>query len=425
VITGVVAGVFGLSPADRAGVFAGATTNTPALQAATDALESGDPVVGYSLAYPAAVVAMLVLLTLLLGRRLRLPASLEPPEPSAPEPLVNWTVLVDRDSLPSLAELRDRYAGLGFSRIQHAGAVSVARASDMPVRGDLLVVVGPSRMVEAFCCDVGERSDQHLPLDRSTLDFRRVLVSNRRIAGQTIGALQLEDRFGVSVTRLRRGDVDVVVSGNTRVALGDRIRAVGPPAGLAALARELGDSERVLSELDAFGFAVGLVAGLAIGAMSAPLPGGGELHLGAGGGTLVSGLVLGMLSRVGPVTFQLPYTANLVLRQLGILMFLAAAGIGAGSTFIDAIGSRHGLELILAGAIIATSFALVVPLVVEVLLRRDVIATAGIFAGVETQPAALAYVLERTEGDDRVNLAYALAFPAAMIAKIVAVQFLV
>lgn len=131
-ITALAAHLFGLSPADRAGVFAGASTNTPALQAAAEALDHGDPVIGYSLAYPAAVVAMLVVLTLLLGRRLPLPKSLEPPQRPPPEPLVNWTVRIDQDGLPSLEQLRTRYPGLGFSRIQHGGLVAVARAADTP-----------------------------------------------------------------------------------------------------------------------------------------------------------------------------------------------------------------------------------------------------------------------------------------------------
>ena len=108
-----------------------------------------------------------------------------------------------------------------------------------------------------------------------------------------------------------------------------------------------------------------------------------------------------------------------------MLLFLAAAGVGSGATFVDAIQTNEGLELVLVGAIVSTSFALVVPLVIEVILRRDTVETAGFFAGIETQPAALAYAVDRTAGDDRVNMTYALAFPAAMIAKIVAVQFLV
>jgi putative transport protein len=424
-MTAAVAAAFGLSVADRAGVFAGSTTNTPALQAAVEAVDEGDPVIGYSLSYPTAVAAMIVVLTLVFGRRLRLPPSLEPPAAPPPDPLVNWTVRVERDGLPTLGHLRDRYTGLRFSRIEQGGAVEVARSSHVPVPGDSLVVVGPGTTVAAFCRDIGARSDRHLPLDRSALDFRRVLVSDRRLAGERLGELHLEDRFGVSATRVRRGDIDLVASDSTKLALGDRVRVVGSADGLARVARELGDSERHAYELDAAGFAIGIAIGLAVGEIPIPLPGAGELRLGAGGGPLVVGLLLGSISRIGPITFQLPHAANLVLRQFGVLLFLAAAGIGSGATFADAIQTNEGLELVLVGAIVSTSFALVIPLVIELVLRRDTVETAGFFAGIETQPAALAYAVDRTAGDDRVNLTYALAFPAAMIAKIVAVQFLV
>jgi len=422
--TAAVAAVFDLSPADRAGVFAGATTNTPALQAAAESVADGDPVVAYSLTYPAAVAAMIVVLTLLLGRRLHLPPSLDPPPPPVAEPLVNWTVQVTAADLPTLAELRSRHRGLGFSRLEHDGAVSIARATDRPVPGDSLVVVGPRSVVSEVCERIGHRSDRHLPLDRSSLDFRRIVVSNRALAGVPIGELHLEDRFGASITRLRRGDVDLAVSETMRLSLGDRLRVVGPADALGAVAGELGDSERRISEVDAAGFAFGVALGVAIGELTLELPSGQQFSLGAGGGTLLVGLVLGWISRLGPITFQLPHAANLVLRQLGILVFLATAGLGSGTVFVDALGQRAGLRLLLIGAFVASGFALLIPLVVEIVLRRDVVATAGLFAGVETQPAALAYALERTAGDERVNAAYALAFPAAMIAKILIVQLL-
>ena len=137
------------------------------------------------------------------------------------------------------------------------------------------------------------------------------------------------------------------------------------------------------------------------------------------------GLALGVVSRTGPITWQIPHGANLVLRQLGILMFLACAGLGSGATFADAIGTRRGLELAIAGAVVAGLFAGLVPLATELVLRRDLVASAGMLAGIETQPAALAFASERSEGDERISVAYALVFPAAMITKIIAVQFLV
>jgi putative transport protein len=422
----LAAEVLGLTAADRAGLFAGSTTNTPSLQAATEAVTDGDPVVAYSLAYPAAVVAMLVILTLLLGRRLPLPAKLEPsPPPARAERIVNWTVQVTRGGLPSLAELGDRHPGVGFSRVDHDGAVAVAIGAHRLTVGDAVVVLGPEPAVAAFCNEVGERSDRHLPLDRAVLDFRRIAVSNRRMAGRRIGDLDLVRRFGATVTRVRRGDEDLVAHDDFLLQLGDRVRVVGPTDQLGAVARVFGDSERRLADVDAAGFALGIVAGLALGAVAIPFPGAGGVELGAGGGPLVVGLLLGVVSRTGPITWQVPQAANLVLRQLGVLMFLACAGLGSGQAFADAIGTRRGLELAAAGAVVSLLFAGLVPLVTELVLRRNVLDTAGMLAGIETQPAALGYASDRTSGDERIVHAYALVFPVAMITKIVVVQFLV
>jgi putative transport protein len=414
-----------LPAADRAGLFAGATTNTPALQAATEAVTTGDPVIAYSLTYPAAVIAMLLVSTLLLGRRLPLPAKLAPaPPPPRAERIVSWTVLVKAAGLAALAELGTRHPEIGFSRMEHDGAVTVASGSQQLVPGDAVVVVGPEAAVAAFCAEVGERGDRHLPLDRSVLDFRRIVVSNRRMAGRSLAELDLIRLYGVTVTRVRRGDDDLVAHDALLLQLGDRVRVVGPSDEIGKVARLLGDSERRLAEVDPIGFAVGIAAGLLLGAVTIPLPGGVDLKLGAGGGPLIVGLVLGYFSRTGRVTWQIGHGANVVLRQLGILMFLACAGLGSGTAFADAVVTRRGLELVGAGLIVALLFAGAIPLATELALRRNILDSAGMLAGIETQPAALAYINERTAGDERVNQAYALVFPVAMIAKIVIVQFL-
>jgi putative transport protein len=191
------------------------------------------------------------------------------------------------------------------------------------------------------------------------------------------------------------------------------------------VARLFGDSERRIAEVDACGFAFGIAAGLLVGTISMPLPGGGDVELGAAGGPLLVGLGLGVVSRTGPITWQIPHAANLVLRQLGILVFLACAGLASGTTFADAIVTRHGLNLAVAGVLVAGAFAALVPLAAQVVLRHDVVYSAGMLAGVETKPAALAYANERTAGDVRVTAAYALVFPVAMITKVIVVQFLV
>jgi putative transport protein len=181
----------------------------------------------------------------------------------------------------------------------------------------------------------------------------------------------------VTVTRVRRGDDDLVADDDTVLELGDRVRVVGPRVNWRKVAKVFGDSERGLSEVDALGFALGIAADWPSAWLEVPLPGGADaVELGPGGGTLVVGLVLGMLSRTGPITWQIPHGANLVLRQIGILMFLAAAGLGSGTTFADAIGTRAGLELAVAGAVVAMAFA-AGAVVIQLVLQRDVLATTG------------------------------------------------
>ena len=255
--------------------------------------------------------------------------------------------------------------------------------------------------------------------------MRRMVVSDRSLAGSRVADLDLSGRFGATITRVRRGDADLLATDDLVLQLGDRVRVVAPVDRLAAVARAVGDSDRSLAELDALGFAGGIALGLALGALSIPLPGHVTLELGPGGGPLVVGLLLGFVARVGPVTFQPPQAANLTVRQLGVTIFLACAGLRSGATFAAAVQTRTGAELALAGALLAAAFATAVALASRRLLRQGAVESSGTLAGVETQPAALAYASARTAGDERVAAAYALAFPLAMIAKIIAVQFLV
>lgn len=416
----------------RAGLFAGVLTNTPALSAAIEGLGSKiadgtvtDPVVGYSLAYPLGVLCMLLAAARVLRR-----ARLEAPQPArgdsqpATASATSATVLVTRPNLAPLGDLRHwEGCALAFSRVEHDGTVHIATAATLLVPGDRCTLIGAPDEVERFIEWAGERSNRHLALDRSRLDFRRISVSNRALAGKHIAELDLEANHGVTITRLRRGDTDLVADGEMVLRLGDRVRVVGTASGLASVAALLGDSDRGLGEVDALGFAFGLAAGLLFGLVAVPLPGGGTLELGVGGGPLIAGLVLGTLSRTGPITWQIPHAANLALRQLGILIFLGSIGIRSGAAFQAAAGTAVGARVAAAAAVIATLTA-VLSLVLVRLLRSDAATSAGHIAGIETQPAVQAYAAEATKGDPRVDAGYALVLPLAMIAKLILVQLL-
>lgn len=418
-IAHLVGGAIGLSTGDIAGVFAGSVTNTPALAAAVDAVGSPEPVVGYSLAYPFGVIGMILAMVAGLRWSRRSPTA-EDRDP--PQPAGYLTVRVDRDDLPPLAELEDyENATLVFSRVRRDGRETIPR-SDLRLRdGDLLTVIGPEGTIAGFAATVGHVATDDLPLDRRQVDFRRVVLSNARYAGSTIAELDL-GRFDAVAGFVRRGDVDLVARPALAVELGDRIRVVAPRDRLAEVVRELGDSERSVVVADPIGFSLGLLLGLAVGVMAIPLPG-LTLQLGTAAGPLLVGLVLGRLGRTGPVVWQLPYATNQALRQFGVLVFLATVGLGAGPDLAGAIGSARGLQLLGFGALLTTLLAVALVLMGRA-LELGGARLAGVVAGAQGQPALLSFGVERTDGDDRVNLAYALLFPPTFVAKILAAQVL-
>jgi putative transport protein len=438
----LVSELFDFDAGARAGLFAGSQTNTPALSAALEGLateitagEVTDPVVGYSLAYPLGVLSMIAAAQFSLRRsgrnagRQGRPHADRGADPPADGPrqrnVTSATLLVERHDMPQLGDLR-HWNGeqLAFSRVERDGDVDLATNDIRLEPGDLCTVIGSPAAIDRFVAWAGRRSERHLALDRDKFDFRRVSVSRRELAGIHLRDLDLEGRFGATATRVRRGDADLVVDRDFVLRLGDRVRIVGPTDKMGAIADALGDSDRGLGEIDALGFALGLSLGLLLAQVTIPFPGGGGIQLGIGGGPLIVALVLGTLSRTGPVTWQIPHAANLTIRQLGVSLFLGGVGIRSGATFADALGTGVGLELAVAGVLVAAATAGLTTIMVRV-LRRDPVDGAGMIAGVQTQPAVLSFASERADGDERVDIGYAIVFPLSMIMKLIVVQLLI
>ena len=192
---------------------------------------------------------------------------------------------------------------------------------------------------------------------------------------------------------------------------------------MEAVGRFLGDSYRALSEIDILSFSLGLALGLLLGVVPIPLPGGLSIRLGLAGGPLMVALALGALQRTGPLVWSLPFSANLTLRQLGLVLFLAGVGTRSGYAFATTFAQGGGLAIFVAGALITCLTALGGLWVGHRILHipRDVL--VGVIAGVHTQPAALAFAVEQTESEQP-NLGYSMVFPLATIAKIVLAQLL-
>ena len=405
-----------------AGIYAGGLTNTPALAAATErAGGAPGPTVGYSVTYLGGVLLMLAVAAWVLRRDA--PAGADD-EPGAVETLVARTLSVEHTDLPALGDLAQTTEhAVVFTRIRHGDVLEVAR-DDMHVEpGDLVSAVGRPDDVAAMSDLVGGPSDEKLTLDRRSLDMRRIALSNRRLSGRTVAELDL-GRFGARATRVRRGDVDLMASPAMRVHQGDRIRVIAPRDRLQEVSRHLGDSERGPGDLNPVGLSIGLALGLLLGLVPLPSPAGGTFTVGVAAGPLIAGLVLGRATRTGPVVWSLPYTASQLLQHLGILIFLAAAGSRAGGDLVDAIQGEQGLRIAVAGLVVTGAFALALVALAKG-LRLSGPRLAGLVAGAQTQPAVLAFAQERTDNDQRVDLGYALVFPAAMIAKIIIAAALV
>jgi putative transport protein len=430
-VTVLSAHAMGLEGPILSGIYAGALTNTPALAAATEAWASDLPTVGYSVTYLFGVLGMLLAAMVALKTAPPKTALTPTIDDSPPPALDGTTVRIETPGLPDLGELSEQYEHhIVFSRIMrgdrpgHPGRVDVATDDAVPVPGDILTVIGDQETVDRFVAAVGHPSSVALTLDRSEVDYRRVTVSNPAVAGVSLYDLRLQRRFGAVATRVRRGDVDLLATDDLTLQVGDRVRIVAQRDRMAAVAAFLGDSEKGAAAYSITSLSLGLALGVLLGLLQFPLPGGGHFALGLAGGPLLVGLVAGRAGRTGRVLWTLPHSVASTLSQLGMVLFLAYAGSNAGSALADALGSPTGPRLLAAGAVVTIVTAATVLLGGRWLAGIYGPRAGGVLAGMQTQPAVLAYANEQSNSDARVNLGYALVYPAAMIVKVIVAPLL-
>lgn len=414
----LVGSLFDLPPGAIAGTFAGAMNNTPALAAA-----GGTPqaTVGYATAYIYGVLFMLAITGIAITRGLR--------DQDTPAEVVDDTVRIEADRELSLTDLRHRYGDrLTFSRVAHHATdePGLVHSGTTVNAGDLVTVVGPKEEVDRLIGELGHRSSHDLTTDRASLDFRRITISDPRMAGRRVSDVDrdLQERHGAAITRVRRGDVDLVAAPDLLLQLGDRVRVVAAPEALVAIGKELGDSARGLSDVNPVALGGGIGLGLAVGLIPIPVPGVGMISIGAAAGTLLVGLVMGRIGRIGRLVTTLPHTAATVMVELGLLVFLAYAGTRAGSLILEAFTGGEVVKLFVTGAVMTTILGVGLVVVMRWVFRVGRIRMAGIVSGTHTQPALLAFANTRTRHDPRVALGYALVYPAAMVAKIILAQLL-
>jgi putative transport protein len=438
-LTLLASAAINLKPTLRAGLFAGSLTNTPALAGILDTIKHyapkanldqliAEPAIAYSIAYPMGVVG--ILLAILLAQKLwKIDYDLEirgiREFASAGKPIVARTLRVTRATKETLGEIHSRNKwNVVFARIKHGEHLAVATEDKKVEAGDLLEIVGTEDELDLVSPFFGELSGEHIERDKSELEMRRIFVSNQDALGKKLKNLKIGQRFGAVVTRVRRGDMDMVVRDEVLLEPGDRVRVVCPRNRMAAVSAFFGDSYRAVSEVDILTFSLGLALGLLVGILPIPLPGGLTLRIGFAGGPLLAGLVLGAVERTGPLVWSIPYGANMTLRQTGIILFLAGIGTRAGYAFVSTFSQSGGMSIFLAGAAITFTTSMLTLAIGYKILKIPFAILTGMAAGLHTQPSALGFALEQA-GNDLPNIGYSAVFPTATILKIILAQILI
>ena len=401
-----------LSSGLTSGLFTGALTAAPALDTATRLTGDPNAAVGYAFGYPVGVIGGILIVTITVTRKWVGPKD----TPSlAGASLEAVSIHVSKHiNTRDIDAWRDQRVRLSYLR--RDGRTRVTAPGEDLLPGDHVVMVGDPESIQETAPLVGEILDHNLEDDRSDLAFERIVVSNPDVAGRSVCELNVTKRFGAVITRVRRGDLDLLARDDLDLQLGDHVAVVVPTDELDDIAEWLGDSERRVAEVDGMAFGIGLVLGLLLGIVSFPLPGGQGFQLGAAAGPLIVGMLLGALRRTGPLVWTLPAAANLTIRQIGLMLFLAALGLNAGPQFASLLGSPEGWRAALLAAVMVVVCCVLQAVGAKFIGLSSARAAGGI-AGFLGQPAVLQAADARVT-DERIEAAYATLFAFAIIVKI-------
>jgi putative transport protein len=343
------------------------------------------------------------------------------------EPLERRTLVVTNpnldgvriDSIPGRIESR-----VTIARVRNGTETVAATDATVIHRDDRLAVIGTRAGLEQFERVVGQRSEEDLVLAESNITFRRVVVTDRNVLGKTVAGLNLDDRFGVAVTRVSRADIEMTAVPGLRLQFGDQLQIVGRDVDLEKAAAAVGNSLKELNETHFIPLFIGIVLGIALGTMPIAFPGLPQpIRLGLAGGPLIVALILGRIGRIGRQVWHMPTNTNLAFREFGIALFFASVGLGAGAKFFATVFSATGLNWLLAGACVT-----ILPLCSSAFLRRAVwklnfMDLSGLLAGSMTDPPALAFA-SNIARSNAPAVGYATVYPLTTLLRILSAQVL-
>lgn len=416
----------GISTDEVAGLIAGALTSTPGLAAAIDATGSSGASIAYGIAYPFGVIGVILFVKLLpkmLGIDLRREEQrLEKQRQNDYPPLQTAVFRIENAGIEgkTLSQLRVRsMTGAVISRIRHEGATGLPTPESVLHVGDWVKAVGDETALDRLGTLLGERMAADLPLE-SSYEVRKMLVTNKELVGKSLAMFSFQSNFNCTVTRLRRSGIDLSPAPELLLKFGDKLTVVGHKDSLDALAQRLGNDEKRLSDTDFFPIAMGIVLGVIFGKINISFSDSFSFSPGLTGGVLIVALVLSALGKTGPIVWTMSGSANQLLRQLGLLLFLAEVGTSAGANLV-ATFQESGWALFFVGVAIT-----LVPMVVAVIFgyfvfKISIFDLLGVITGGMTSTPGLVAADAMTDSPTP-SVAYATVYPVAMVFLIIFIQ---
>jgi len=423
------------------GLLSGAVTNTPGLGAAQQALRErltdsdilALPGMAYAVAYPFGILGIIFTM---IAVRFVFRINPEKEAIAFDESLghkgaqpANYNISVSNSRLVgqqvrALASLVQ--AEFVISRLLRQDKVEVPNADTVLQLGDILHVVCTPQNAEKLAMVVGDvTKDVDVRKVESLLTSRNILVTQNEVVGKSIRELDLMTRYGVAITRINRAGLELVARAGSELMIGDRITVVGESSQLKKVAVELGDSLKVLNHPNILPVFIGIVLGVIVGSIPFQIPGvPAPVKLGLAGGPLLVSILLSRWGRVGPVVWYMPLSANLVLREVGITLFLACVGLKSGGKFVETLVAGDGLYWLGMGALITAIPMLVVGFVARYVFKLNYLSLCGLLAGSMTDPPALGFA-NQIAASDAPSITYASVYATVMFMRILTAQAIV
>ena len=431
--------VTGITIPDMVGILCGATTNTPALGAAQQALisahvSSSGAALGCAVTYPLGVVGVIFAM-ILLRKTLVKPEDLIPHSHSDEDnTYIGQFVVVNPAivglTIAEIAQTSQRH--FIISRIWRNGKVIVPMAQTIMMENDNILVVTTRDEVPVMDILFGKHVEKDWNRDKidwnaidSTVESRVIVMTRTKLNSKTLGSLHMRETYGVNVSRIMRGDIKLLATDSLHLQYGDRLTVVGTPEDIDHAEAFLGNAMGRLNEPNLGAIFFGLLMGLALGMIPISLPGmSSPVKLGIAGGPIIMGIIVGALgSRLRIITYT-TRSASLMLRKLGLSLYLACLGLSAGKDFLSTVVRPEGLMWVGIGLVLTMLPLLIIGAVALKTKKFDFGTICGLLCGAMANPMALSYANETIKGD-RAAVAYTSVYPLGMFIRVVIAQIII